>query len=111
MCITSGCTRHRRVALAPLPGAGEPDRFGGLKRETQFQGKWSEEVVVSPLEALGGTRHQSAARFVATNHDAVALVISQDGHPSAAICIWLVGVGIGVYPGAWVAAVTRIAAH
>jgi hypothetical protein len=34
------------------------------------------------LEVVGGTRHQSAARFVAANHDAVALVISQDRHVS-----------------------------
>ena len=39
-------------------------------------------VVLSPLEDLGGTRHQSAARFVAANRDAVALVISQDRHLS-----------------------------
>jgi hypothetical protein len=31
------------------------------------------------LDALGGTRHQSAARFVAAHRDCVALVISQDG--------------------------------
>jgi hypothetical protein len=36
----------------------------------------------SSLEDLGGTRHQSAARFVALNKDAVALVISQDRHMS-----------------------------
>jgi hypothetical protein len=33
----------------------------------------------SSLDALGGTRHQSAARFVTTHRDCVALVISQDG--------------------------------
>jgi hypothetical protein len=38
--------------------------------------------VLSQLEALGGTRHQSAARFIAANQDAVALVISQDHHLS-----------------------------
>lgn len=41
-----------------------------------------QEVVLSHLEDLGGTRHQSAARFVAANRDAVALVISQDRHLS-----------------------------
>lgn len=41
-----------------------------------------QEVVPSPLENLGGTRHQSAAQFVATHRDAVALVISQDRHMS-----------------------------
>jgi hypothetical protein len=34
--------------------------------------------VVDPGE-LGGTRHQSAAQFVQDQHDAVALVASQDG--------------------------------
>ena len=42
----------------------------------------SQAVVPSPLETLGGTRHQSAARFVAVNHDSVALVVSQDRHMS-----------------------------
>ncbi len=32
------------------------------------------------LEELGGTRHQSAARFVAENREAVSVVVSQDGH-------------------------------
>jgi hypothetical protein len=40
------------------------------------------ELVPLPLERLGGTRHQSAARFAADNKDAVALVISQDRHMS-----------------------------
>lgn len=31
------------------------------------------------LHELGGTRHQSAARFVCANHDALAFVSSQDG--------------------------------
>jgi hypothetical protein len=42
----------------------------------------SQEVVSSPLEDLGGTRHQSSARFVAANRDTVALVVSQDRHVS-----------------------------
>jgi len=42
----------------------------------------SQEVVQSALEDLGGTRHQSAARFADANHDTVALVISQDRHMS-----------------------------
>jgi hypothetical protein len=41
-------------------------------------------VAPCALEDLGGTRHQSAARFVAANKDAVALVISQDHHMSVA---------------------------
>jgi hypothetical protein len=36
----------------------------------------------SNLESLGGTRHQSAARFTAANPDAVAIVVSQDRHVS-----------------------------
>jgi hypothetical protein len=39
-------------------------------------------IGLSPLEDVGGTRHQSAARFTAANRDAVALVISQDRHLS-----------------------------
>jgi hypothetical protein len=35
-----------------------------------------------PLEDLGGTRHQSAARFVSANRDAVTIVVSQDGYVS-----------------------------
>lgn len=42
----------------------------------------SQKVVPSPLEHIGGTRHQSAARFVATHQDCVALVVSQDRHLS-----------------------------
>ena len=34
------------------------------------------------MKDLGGTRHQSAAQFVAGNRDAVAVVISQDRHMS-----------------------------
>jgi hypothetical protein len=39
-------------------------------------------VVRLPIERLGGTRHQSAARFVGTHRDVVAIVISQDGRVS-----------------------------
>jgi hypothetical protein len=42
----------------------------------------SQKVVSSPLEDLGGTRHQSAARFTDRNRDTVGLVISQDRHLS-----------------------------
>ena len=35
---------------------------------------------VVPLESIGGTRHQSAARFIHAHRDAVALVMSQDRH-------------------------------
>jgi hypothetical protein len=47
----------------------------------------SQEIVPSPLEKLGGTRHQSAARFTAKHKDAVALVVSQDHHVS--VMHWL----------------------
>jgi hypothetical protein len=38
-----------------------------------------EPAIVHPTQ-LGGTRHLSAAQFVQDQHDAVALVASQDGH-------------------------------
>lgn len=41
-----------------------------------------QELVPSPLEKLGGTRHQSAARFTAKNNSAIAIVVSQDRHVS-----------------------------
>jgi hypothetical protein len=37
-----------------------------------------QRVIQAPLERIGGTRHQSAARFVGAHHDAVAVVVSQD---------------------------------
>ena len=36
-------------------------------------------AVVAPASRLGGTRHLSAAQFIHDQHDAVALVASQDG--------------------------------
>jgi Probable sensor domain DACNV len=39
-------------------------------------------VALSQLQDVGGTRHQSAARFVAATRETVALVISQDRHLS-----------------------------
>jgi hypothetical protein len=38
-----------------------------------------EPAVVPPVQ-LGGTRHLSAAQFAQDQHDAAALVASQDGH-------------------------------
>jgi hypothetical protein len=35
-----------------------------------------------PVEDTGGTRHQSAARFVGANREAVAIVVSHDAHVS-----------------------------
>lgn len=43
----------------------------------------SEQNKPSSLNALGGTRHQSAALFIAEQHEATALVVSQDGNISA----------------------------
>lgn len=64
-------------------GAKIADRSHAAPRVCIFRPEpGSQAVVPSPLEELGGTRHQSAARFTATNKDAVALVISQDGHMS-----------------------------
>jgi hypothetical protein len=36
----------------------------------------------TPIEDIGGTRHQSAARFVGASRDCVAIVVSHDGHIS-----------------------------
>jgi hypothetical protein len=41
-----------------------------------------QDIVPTPVERCGGTRHQSAARFVNANRDAVAVVVSQDHHLS-----------------------------
>ena len=38
----------------------------------------SEAAVVNPMQ-LGGTRHLSAAQFALDQHDALALIASQDG--------------------------------
>jgi len=43
-------------------------------------------LVPVPPEDLGGTRHQSAARFVDANRDSVAIVISQDRRVSLMYC-------------------------
>lgn len=42
--------------------------------------------VIKRLEGLGGTRHQSAARFAIDNKDAIAIVVSQDG--TVSIFVW-----------------------
>jgi hypothetical protein len=41
-----------------------------------------QRVVQSSPEDIGGTRHQSAARFVAAHRDTLAVVVSQDRHMS-----------------------------
>ena len=49
----------------------------------KFQAKpGNQPVVPSRLEDLGGMRHQSAARFIEANRNAVAIVVSQDRHVS-----------------------------
>lgn len=42
-----------------------------------------EPNVRASINDLGGTRHQSAALFISKQHDATALVVSQDGSVSA----------------------------
>jgi len=54
----------------------------GMMRAIAFQGGANEPSMHDCLESLGGTRHQSAARFVAANADAVAIVVSHDRHLS-----------------------------
>jgi hypothetical protein len=44
-----------------------------------------------PVEDTGGTRHQSAARFVGANPDSVVIVISHDRHVS--LFFWDAGLG------------------
>lgn len=56
---------------------------GGAPRVCTFRPEpGSQEAIAVPLETLGGTRHQSAARFVGANKDSVAVVLSQDRHMS-----------------------------
>ena len=43
-----------------------------------------QKVVPIEIERLGGTRHQSAVRFVAAHHDCVAIIASQDRRLSLA---------------------------
>jgi hypothetical protein len=43
-----------------------------------------QHIEASPLEESGGTRHQSALRFVSVHKDTVAIIISQDRHVSVA---------------------------
>jgi hypothetical protein len=45
---------------------------------------WPERVDSVHLEEAGGARHQSAVRFVGQHRNAIALVISHDGHLSLA---------------------------
>jgi hypothetical protein len=43
-----------------------------------------QEIVPIDLEELGGTRHQSAVRFVGAHHDTIAIIASQDRRLSVA---------------------------
>ncbi|MGC2415811.1 MAG: putative sensor domain DACNV-containing protein [Stellaceae bacterium] len=98
---TSGSGRPAAIAaIAPFAGvdgaivvtrALELLGFGAkieIKRAfkgplVRFQALAGEQpVVYSQLEDLGGTRHQSAARFVEAHKDALAIVVSQDRHVS-----------------------------
>jgi hypothetical protein len=45
---------------------------------------WPQSPVRIDIEETGGTRHQSAVRFVGRNRESIALVISHDGHLSLA---------------------------
>ena len=66
------------VKLQPAPGSAEPTRI--FQIDPLDHDEWLTPVT---LEKLGGTRHQSAARFVADQKDAVAFVVSQDGDVTA----------------------------
>ncbi len=57
-----GDTLPRTVLFRPVPG--------------------DQDFRVAPFEDIGGTRHQSSARFVEAHRDSAALVISQDRHLS-----------------------------
>jgi hypothetical protein len=66
------------IKLQPALGSAEPSliyQIDPLDHE-----EWLTPVT---MERLGGTRHQSAVRFVADQKDAVAFVVSQDGNVTA----------------------------
>lgn len=66
------------VKLQPTPDSAEPRRIYSV--DPLDHENWITRV---KIENLGNTRHQSAARFVADQQDAVAFVVSQDGDVSA----------------------------
>jgi hypothetical protein len=66
------------IKLQPAPGSVEPSFI--YQVDPLDHDEWLTPV---PMEQLGGTRHQSAARFVADQKDAVAFVVSQDGDVTA----------------------------
>ena len=64
------------VKITPI----DPDKAPHeITRHSPFRG---EESTTVRLADLGGTRHQSAAQFVYDQHEAVAIVVSQDGNVS-----------------------------
>ena len=97
---TWGGARAAMQAIAPLSGvdgalvmtrdlkllgfgAKIEFRLGSDVPVNKFQAKPGHQPVLpSRLEDLGGMRHQSAARFIAANKSAVAIVVSQDRHVS-----------------------------
>jgi len=89
----------RIASLAAVDGAvivGPDVRVFGFGAKIRVRHPGPVRVVMSPplagsaassqsdLEALGGTRHQSAARFVSAHHEAIALIASQDRRLSLA---------------------------
>ncbi len=66
-------------------GAKIKIREQGPVRVSAFSPQPGEQTIVPvDLESLGGTRHQSAVRFVAAHHDAIAIIASQDRRLSVA---------------------------
>lgn len=64
--------------LQPAPTSVEPAQIFNV--DPLDHDDWIRRVT---LMQLGGTRHQSAARFVADQREAIAFVVSQDGDVSA----------------------------
>ena len=56
----------------------------GLVPDLYLVQPWPQDPVKMHIEVAGGTRHQSAVRFVGHHHGSLALVISHDGHLSLA---------------------------
>ena len=66
--------------LQPAPDSVEPRRIYSV--DPLDHQNWITDV---RMEQLGGTRHQSAARFVADQPDAIVFVVSQDGDVTALV--------------------------
>jgi hypothetical protein len=63
------------VKLNAGPDPSEPNEIYSIYPLDQEN--W---INLTRISGLGGTRHQSAARFILKQREAVALVVSQDGH-------------------------------